>query len=381
MPNEKNIRIAITGSGGFIGKNLLTHLIDRTDYSVNTISDFDSLETNLEGLKESDFVVHLAGVNRPENEAEFDSGNPGLTRRLCEAMRRVNVRPTIIYASSVQAELDNAYGRSKAACEEILRENQATSGSDTIVFRLPNVFGKWARPNYNSAIATFCYNLSHDKDITIHDPASRMSVVYIDDLIEDLMSIFSGKAPSRDETGICHVSRSYDTTVGEIANHIERIKKSRVSLVVEPVGTGLERALHATYMSYLEPDQFTHDLISHSDQRGSFVEMVKTTNSGQVSFFTAVPGATRGGHYHHTKTEKFLVISGTALFRFRHRLSGETHEIETSSKKPTIVETVPGWSHNLTNVGEDEMLVILWSSEIYDQAQPDTYATDMKLET
>lgn len=380
MSSGKNIRIAITGSGGFIGKNLVTHLVDRTDYSVIEISDFGGLESKLAGLGEGDFLVHLAGVNRPENESDFEAGNPGLTRRLCEAMRSLEVRPTIIYTSSTQAVFENAYGRSKADSEQILRDHQLVTGSEVMILRLPNVFGKWARPNYNSAIATFCYNLSRGKDITIHDPSNRMSVVYIDDLIEDLMGIFSGKALPRDENGICQLSRSYETTVGEIARHIERIRESRVSLVVEPVGTGLERALHATYMSYLEPKQFTRDLVRHDDERGSFVEMVKTKDSGQISFFSAVPGATRGGHYHHTKTEKFLIVKGTALFRFRHRLNDETHEIKASGNTPTIVESVPGWSHDLTNIGQDEMLVILWSSEIYDQNRPDTYATDMNAE-
>jgi len=365
------MKILVTGSNGFIGKNLRVYLSERKEIDVVTFSRDDvlgSLASKLDGV---DFIFHLAGVNRPKNVEEFALGNSDLTSSLCQAILQTKRLIPIIYTSSVQAELDNPYGKSKKAAEQILIDFSAQSGSPVYLFRLPNVFGKWCKPNYNSAVATFCYNIAHNLPVQINDQTATIQLVYVDDVVKHFISIMDGLLV---EPGLNNVNSVYEVTVGDLARKIQLFKDSRQSLLTEPVGTGLDRALHSTYLSYLEPEQFSYELTKHEDLRGIFVEMLKTKDSGQFSYFTAHPGITRGGHYHHTKTEKFLVLKGDALFKFRHVLTDENYEIKTSGDVPKVVETVPGWTHDITNVGKDEMVVMLWASEIFDRANPDTYA-------
>jgi UDP-2-acetamido-2,6-beta-L-arabino-hexul-4-ose reductase len=241
------------------------------------------------------------------------------------------------------------------------------------VFRLPNVFGKWCRPNYNSVVATFCYNIARDLPIQVNDPQATLTLVYIDDVIESFFQVMDGAVDTTSADGFATVKPQYTTTVGELARLIRSFRDSRGSLLMERVGTGLVRALYATYVSYLPVEAFAYEVPQHADGRGVFVEMLKTPDCGQFSFFTAHPGVTRGGHYHHSKTEKFLVIKGHALFRFRHMQTGQTHELQTSGDRPQIVETVPGWMHDITNTGPEDMVVMLWANEIFDRIRPDTY--------
>jgi UDP-2-acetamido-2,6-beta-L-arabino-hexul-4-ose reductase len=236
------------------------------------------------------------------------------------------------------------------------------------------VFGKWCKPNYNSAVATFCHNIANDLPIKINDGSAELTLVYVDDVVDEFIRVLKNK-PAINDTGFCSVPIEYKTTVGELARQVEAFRDSRSSLISERVGTGFVRALYSTYMSYLSPDAFAYEVPKFGDPRGVFVEMLKTQDSGQFSFFTAHPGITRGGHYHHTKTEKFLVIKGRARFGFRHVLTDETYELFTSGEQPTIVETIPGWSHDITNVGKDEMVVMLWANEIFDRDRPDTIAS------
>jgi UDP-2-acetamido-2,6-beta-L-arabino-hexul-4-ose reductase len=238
-----------------------------------------------------------------------------------------------------------------------------------VIYRLPGVFGKWCRPNYNSVVATFCHNIANDLPIQINDPSTTLELVYVDDVVSEFIRML-GSMPAGLTRG--KVSPIYGTTLGDLANQIEAFKYCRESLVSERVGFGLIRALYATYVSYLPTSKFIYDLPKYGDERGIFVEMLKTQDSGQFSFFTAHTGVTRGGHYHHTKTEKFLVIKGTAHFRFRHVATNECYEIYTSGDKMQVVETVPGWTHDITNVGPEEMIVMLWANEIFDRARPDT---------
>jgi UDP-2-acetamido-2,6-beta-L-arabino-hexul-4-ose reductase len=241
---------------------------------------------------------------------------------------------------------------------------------------LPNVFGKWCKPNYNSAVATFCHNITRNIPIQINDSNATLSLVYVDDVIDEFIRVLNHK-PEVEVSAFCSVPVYYQTTVGELASQLYAFRDSRHSLVSEPVGTGLVRALYSTYMSYLTPDNFAYEVPKFGDPRGVFVEMLKTKDSGQFSYFTAHPGITRGGHYHHAKTEKFLVIKGKARFGFRHILTQETYELFTSGEQPTIVETIPGWSHDITNVGEDEMVVMLWANEIFNRDRPDTIASEV----
>ena len=364
------MKVLVTGSNGFIGKNLRVHLSERKEIEVVTFSrddDLGSLGSKLDGVN---FVFHLAGVNRPKDIEEFTLGNLDLTAELCQAIIQTKRLIPVVYTSSVQAERDNPYGQSKKAAEEALIDFSARSGAPVYLFRLPNVFGKWCKPNYNSAVATFCYNIARNLPIQINDKTATMQLVYVDDVVKHFMSIMDGALV---ELGFNDVNPVYEATVGDLAEKIQLFKGSRQSLLTEPVGTGLNRALHSTFLSYLEPEQFSYELTKHQDPRGVFVEMLKTKDSGQFSYFTAHPGVTRGGHYHHTKTEKFLVLKGSALFKFRSVLTDEVYQIKTSDDVPQVVETVPGWTHDITNIGEDEMVVMLWANEIFDHENPDTY--------
>lgn len=365
------MKVLITGANGFVGQNLKVHLSERSDIDVVTFTRADKIESLNEKLVDVDFIFHLAGVNRPKNEEEFTQGNADLTSALCQAVIDSSRQIPVIYTSSIQAELDNPYGKSKLAAEQVLLEMSAQTGIPVYLFRLPNVFGKWCKPNYNSAVATFCYNIAHDLPIQINDASAKVLLVYVDDVVKHFISIMGGALV---EAGFSDINPVYEVTVGDLADKIRVFKDSRESLITEPVGTGFDRALHSTYLSYLDPQEFSYDLIKHEDPRGVFVEMLRTKDSGQFSYFTAHPGITRGGHYHHTKTEKFLVLNGDALFKFRHVLTDETYEIKTSGDMPQIVETVPGWTHDITNIGENEMIVMLWANEIFDRDNPDTYA-------
>jgi UDP-2-acetamido-2,6-beta-L-arabino-hexul-4-ose reductase len=362
------MRVLVTGANGFIGKNLLVYLHEKEIETVSFTREMpeEKLPGCLDGV---DFVFHLAGVNRPKDPGEFTAGNKELTEHLCDAIRASGRQIPVIYTSSIQAEVDNPYGASKKAAEHALVALESDTGSPVYIYRLPNVFGKWSRPNYNSAVATFCHNIANDLPIQINDPSATVHLVYIDDVIAEFLRIMAEK-PAGMHMPDCQPV--YTATVGELAEQIHAFKSSRETIVTEAVGVGLTRALYSTYLSFLKPEQFAYPLAVHADSRGRFVEMLKTKDSGQFSFFTAHPGITRGGHYHHSKNEKFLVIQGKARFCFRHVVTGATYELLTYGEKPQVVETVPGWSHDITNVGDNEMIVLLWANEIFDRQHPDT---------
>ena len=371
------MHIVITGADGFIGTNLRMRLAELGHADVACIT----LETPAgavhAALAQADFVFHLAGVNRPQDPAEFATGNAGLTQDVCAALAAAGRRATVVLASSTQAMQDNPYGRSKLAAEEAVRAYGAATGAVVHVLRLPNVFGKWCRPNYNSAVATFCHNIARGLPIKVNDPAAPVTLVYVDDVLDCFVRLLGGNSESMDchaSLAMTEVAPQYTTTVGELARLVQSFKDSRTTLMSERVGSGLVRALYATYVSYLPVEAFAYPVVQHADPRGVFAEVLKTPDCGQFSYFTAHPGITRGGHYHHSKTEKFLVIKGQARFKFRHMQTGQTHELLTSGAKPEIVETVPGWTHDITNVGSDEMIVMLWANEVFDRDRPDTFA-------
>jgi len=288
---------------------------------------------------------------------------------ICDALRSSGENTPIILASSTQAEIENAYGKSKLNAEAAVKTLEIDTGCPVYVYRLPGVFGKWCKPHYNSVVATFCHNISHNLPIQVNNLDFELSLVYIDDVVEEFVKIIQGARDNKKELSI---QPEYKIKLGDLATQIERFRESRDSLVSERVGDGLIRKLYSTYVSYLSPEEFSYSIPSYNDERGMFAEMLKTKDSGQFSFFTAKPGVTRGGHYHHSKTEKFLVVQGKARFGFRHVVSGETHEIISTSKELKIVETVPGWSHDITNIGAEEMIVMLWANEIFDPDNPDT---------
>ena len=363
------MQVLVTGSRGFIGKNLLVHMTELEMFSVLEYSRDNTLD-DLQGLVDQcDAIVHLAGENRPDDVSAFNQVNAGFTALLCDAIRKTGRKIPLLLASSIQADQDNPYGKSKLAAEKLVEQLHQETGNPGYIYRLPNVFGKWCKPNYNSVVATFCYNITQDLPIQINEPAMRLRLVYVDDVIQHFLSVLKNVI---DGIHRAEIEPEYSTTLGKLAVQIKAFKHSRDSLVSEAVGTGLVRALYSTYVSYLRPEQFSYPLHRHGDERGVFVEMLKTKNSGQFSFFTAHPGVTRGGHYHHTKTEKFLVIKGVARFCFRNMVTNETYEIFAQGNEPQVVDTVPGWTHDITNIGDDEMIVMLWANEIFDRDNPDT---------
>lgn len=365
------MRVLITGANGFVAKNLQLHLAERKDIEIMRFTREQSQADLVKLVETADFVFHLAGVNRPQDPAEFQQGNADLTQALCDALKQAGKTIPVLYSSSIQATANNPYGASKRAAEDTLLAFAQQTSSPVFIYRLANVFGKWARPNYNSAVATFCHNISQDLPIQINDPSALISLVYIDDVIESFLQVLDRTFT---QTGFVDIAPQYQITVGELADQLYAFKNSRDTLITENVGTGLVRALYSTYVSYLKPEQFSYQVPKYGDERGVFVEMLKTKEAGQFSFFTAHPGITRGGHYHHSKTEKFLVIKGKACFRFRHMVTGEFYELHTTGEQPEIVETITGWTHDITNVGDDEMVVMLWANEIFDREKPDTYA-------
>jgi UDP-2-acetamido-2,6-beta-L-arabino-hexul-4-ose reductase len=372
------MRILITGANGFIGSNLRCHLNERSNIDLVTFTREHSDDTLSELLEGVDWVFHLAGANRPQNPEEFFASNAGLTEKLCLAIKSTNKHIPVVFTSSIQADYDNDYGRSKTAAEEVLLQLQQDTGNPVFIYRLANVFGKWARPNYNSVVATFCHNISHDLPIHINDPSATVRMLYIDDLMHSFMELFdsvTSKNSDIEKSVYVNVTPEYHVSVGELADLLYRFKSTRDDLITEKVGKGMIRALYSTFISYLPPKSFTFSVNQHGDERGIFVEMLKTQDSGQFSFFTSHPGITRGGHYHHSKTEKFLVIRGRARFRFRNILTNEFYEIFTSDKVSQIIETVPGWSHDVTNVSDEELICMLWANEVFDPSKPDTFTS------
>ena len=365
------MKILITGAKGFIGKNLVAELKNRnyTDiFEYDKDTDPDLLDKY---CKEADFVFHLAGVNRPKDESEFMEGNFGFTLTLLEKLKKYgNICPVMI-SSSIQAKLDNPYGRSKKAGEDLLFNYSQETGARVLVYRFPNVFGKWCRPNYNSAIATFCHNIARDLPITVNDPKIVLNLVYIDDLVNELINALEGKENRIGD--FCEVPVVYTVTLGKIVELIYSFKKSREELSIPDMSDEFTKKLYSTYLSYLPEDQFSYELKMNVDNRGSFTEFIRTLDRGQVSINISKPGITKGNHWHHTKNEKFLVVSGNGVIRFRKIDSDEIIEYFVSGDKLEVVDIPPGYTHNIENLGDTDMVTIMWANEPFDPENPDTY--------
>jgi len=367
------VRVLVTGSDGFIGKNLITRL-NELEILYEVFTRKNSREDLKILLNKIDYIIHLAGENRPKNESDFETVNSGLTSMICEEIRLINKNIPIILTSSTQAEHKSLYGKSKLNGEIAVKNLGNDTGNLFYIYRLPGVFGKWCKPNYNSVVATFCHNISRNIPIKVNDASFELSLVYIDDVVEEFIRIIQGESNNKKEFS---VQPEYKIKLADLVNQIKEFKNSRNTLITEKVGNGFIRKLYSTYLSYISPENFAYSIPTHGDERGMFAEMLKTKDSGQFSFFTARPGITRGGHYHHSKNEKFMVVRGKAKFRFRHLISNETYEIITASKDLKIVETMPGWVHDITNISEEEMVVMLWANEIFDSEKPDTYASSL----
>lgn len=364
-----HLKILVTGSNGFIGKNLCIRLKEIPNFDVLSFVRGDTDKILKKLVNKADAIVHLAGENRTDDIDSFNLINAGLTKKLCKAIEDEQRNIPLILASSTQAKSNNAYGKSKLAAEEIVKDFTKKNNNTSIIYRLPGVFGKWCKPNYNSVVATFCFNIARDIEIEINDESKEVELLYIDDLTNYIISDLVDPLPGLSWKNF---DKSYSISIGELAKKIISFKESRKYLTIETVGKSITRALYSTFISYYPKNSFLYDIPNHPDERGDFVEILKTKDSGQFSFFTIKPGVTRGSHYHHTKTEKFIMVKGRAKLEFRHLISNETHEIDISDKKAQIVDTIPGWIHNITNTGKNDAVILLWANEIFDRENPDT---------
>lgn len=376
------MKILITGAKGFIGKNLVAELNNINEEKAKgyhlasgfTIFEYD-METDPALLdrycKEADFVFHLAGVNRPKEQSEFMEGNFGFTSLLLDTLKKHGNNCPVMLSSSIQAELNNPYGLSKKASEDLLFEYGRETASEVMIYRFPNVFGKWCRPNYNSAVATFCHNIAHDLPIQVNDSSVMMTLVYIDDVIRALISALEG-IPLKDGM-FCKVPVEHRISLGEIVDLIYSFKESRKNLLVPDLSDAFIKKLYSTYLSYLPEDGFSYPLKMNVDDRGSFTEFLKSPDRGQVSINISKPGITKGQHWHHTKNEKFLVVSGKGVIRFRRMDEEKVHEYFVSGDKLEVVDIPVGYTHNIENLGDSDMVTVMWVNEVFDPEHPDTY--------
>lgn len=370
-------KILITGANGFIAKNLIFRLKESKLFELYLFTRNNTLNDLNKYISDSDIIIHLAGVNRSPEKSDFIDSNHNLTAAIASQVEKkikdTGKRTTIIFTSSIHAGSNNIYGETKLSAEKILGELNVRLQTPVHIIRLQNVFGKWCRPNYNSFVSTFCFNVINNIPIVINDPDAEVSLVYIDDVINRLYKIICNDEINQYE-GIEYFNDIpiYKTKVGHVAHLINEFGKSRDTLILNNVGEGLERALYATFVSYYSTDSFSYSVNKNEDERGSFVEILRTKANGQFSYFTAKPGITRGGHYHHTKTEKFLVVHGVAMFRFQNISTGEFLEKIVTANSNEIIETVPGWAHDVTNIGDENLIVMLWANELFDPLNPDT---------
>lgn len=365
------MKILVTGASGFIGKNLILELNAR-GYEDVLPFDLDTPGERLDGYcRDCDFVYHLAGVNRPKDTEEFMTGNFGFTGELLDTLKKHGNACPVMLSSSTQAALDNPYGESKKAGEDLLLAYGKETGATVYVFRFPNVYGKWSRPNYNSAIATFCHNTANGLPIQVNDRSTKMRLVYIDDVVEALIGLLENRVCR--EGDICRVPVEDTATLGHIADTIQSFPGMRTDLTLPDLSDGLTRKLYATYLSFLPRDGFAYPLGTHSDARGSFTEFLRTPDRGQVSVNVAKPGIVKGNHWHHTKNEKFLVVSGRAVIRFRKVGETEVTEYHVDGDALTVVDIPTGYTHNIENEGDGDLITVMWASEPFDPARPDTY--------
>ncbi|QRN85470.1 capsular polysaccharide biosynthesis protein CapF [Clostridia bacterium] len=365
------MKILITGSKGFVGKNLIAELKNK-DFTDILEFDLDTDRTLLdEYARECEFVFHLAGVNRPKEEKEFMEGNFGFTSELLDLLKKHNNKAPILITSSIQAKLDNPYGKSKKAGEDLLFDYSKETGATVYVYRLANLFGKWSRPNYNTVVATFCHNIARDIDIQINNPEACLNLCYIDDVLVEFLNVLDGK-PTR-EGNYCIVPEGYQVKLGELADLIKGFRKSRSDLSIPNMNDDLTKKLYSTYLSFLPEDDFAYDLKMNTDNRGSFTEMIRTLDRGQVSINVSKPGITKGNHWHHTKNEKFLVVSGEGLIRFRKIDEDEVIEYKVSGNKLQVVDIPTGYTHSIVNVGETDLVTVMWVNECFNPEKPDTY--------
>lgn len=370
MP-EKTFKILVTGANGFIGKNLIVALRAQRPACTILPVDIDSAPDDLENaLATADFIFHLAGVNRPRDEREFQTGNTDFTARICKRLLQLKRSVPLVLSSSTQALLDNPYGLSKLGAEKAAAAYSGQSGARVKIYRLKNVFGKWCRPNYNSVTATFCHNIARDLPVTISDPDREIELVYIDDVIK----FFLRDLEATEQNGVQYVEATpiHKVTLGALEKLIRSFRQMRTTLHVPDFTGEFARKLYGTYLACLAPDDFAYALEKKQDNRGCLAEFVKSLPFGQIFVSRTRPGVTRGNHYHDTKTEKFLVVSGKALIRFRHALNGRIIEYRVAGADLRVLDIPPGYTHSIENIGREELVTLFWTAEVFDPAHLDT---------
>lgn len=371
------MNILITGANGFIGRNLRQTLASERPEDSLALIDVDTPPETLEAqAARADFVFHLAGVNRPQSMDEFMRGNRDFTVALLEMLKR-GKRPPVALSSSIQAELDNPYGTSKRAAEEAVFAYGECTSAPVYVYRLPNAFGKWSRPNYNSAVATFCHNIARGLPITVNDPNVLLKLVYIDDIVSELLRAMDGM-PTKGADGFCRVDPVHEIRLGDLADRLKGFRDMRDRLESPDQTDPLTAKLYATYLSFLPPGDFARSPVTHSDARGSFTELIHLGGHGQVSVNVSRPHITKGEHWHHTKHEKFVVISGQGVIRLR-KLGEETViTYKVSAETPMVVDIPPGYTHSIENTGDTDMMTLMWANERFDPSRPDTFRLNVE---
>jgi len=363
--------VMVTGAAGFIGRNLVAALQRFDDIILSTITSDDDRSVLNNALLQADIIFHLAGVNRPETEDEFEKGNSGLTREIVQFLMQHQRTPRIVISSSIQAELDNPYGRSKKAAEDAVLEYNQLTGAPVAIYRLPGVFGKWSRPYYNTVVATFCHNIARGMNIMISDPNHEIELVYIDDVVDEfLRHLENGYTKKRH----CYtVLRTFRITLGELAERIRSLHAIRETLVIPDLSDDFMKCLHSTYLSFLPEDGFAYPVKMLTDVRGWLFELIKSEHFGQIFVSKTLPGVTRGNHYHDTKVEKFCVIQGKGVIRFRKIDSGEILEYPVDGENIMVVDIPSGYAHSIENNGDTEMICLFWANQVFDPEKPDTY--------
>lgn len=366
------MKILITGAKGFVGKNLVAELHNRgyadiLEYDVDT-----GLATLDEYTQQCDFVYHLAGVNRPNDDREYMEGNYGFTATLLDKLRKHNNLSPVLISSSIQAELDNPYGKSKRASEDLLLNYGNECGIRVLIYRLANLFGKWCRPNYNSVVATFCHNIANDLPIKVNDVNAVVTLCYINDVINEFIAGLSGKENHKSD-GFCYAEPVHQIKLGDLADTLYSFKANRKTLVMPSLLNHFDKVLYATLLSYLPHDAFSYSLDMKHDHRGWLAEFIKSTGFGQIFISKTKSGITRGNHWHHTKVEKFLVIQGEALVKFRKIDSEEVIQYYVTGDKLEVLDIPVGYTHSITNTGETELITIFWADETFNADNPDTY--------
>jgi len=369
--------VMVTGASGFLGRHMIEALSRIEKYRVVSIDRRSSAEELRAGLEKSDVIWHLAGVNRPMEEVEFQIGNEGFTKYILEMLRQIGRRPTIVFSSSIQATLDNPYGRSKRLAEKAIEEWASEANAQAVIFRLPNLFGKWCRPNYNSVTATFCHNIARGLPITVSDPRRQLELAYVDDVVAAMVSVNS-MPPDICASDIGkimwpQIPRLFRITLGELAARISLFREMRASVKLPDFGDDLNRCLYATYLSHLEPCDFAYSLDRKNDSRGTLAEFIKLQSGGQIFVSRTGPGITRGNHFHHTKTEKFLVLEGQAVVRFRALYGSEVFEHRVDGKDFRVIDIPPGYTHSIENLGTGDLVTLFWANEVFDPSRPDTF--------